>query len=288
MVSNRKVDALLFGGKFLIDIEFGFSALTKYFNDLELVQSGISLKDLGYKNDISMAISIISPNGKTDPVNKSSFEPGSHSKISLSGVMQMDGGMSSVGIAQLAEMIQNLDAHPNIAGHKFDVNTGGGEAVAGIHLYNTVKDLKKPSVAQVHTCASAGYLAMLPVNEIVALSTMSRIGSIGAMISMDKKFIDWYKENIDDIYSNLSPEKNDALNSYLNGDKTKLVNSLDSLVQDFHEKVMKHRRLNPENKKETLKGNTFYSKEAKSRGLIDSIGTEAYATKRLNFYINNK
>lgn len=287
MVTNRKVETLLFGGEFLIDLEFGHKSLLKYFNDLSLVESGVSVKDLGYKNDAQSAIAIIDQTGRIQYGTKGAIESGSIAKIPIHGVMQMNGGMSQMGISDIAQIIQDLDSNPNIAGFKFDVNTGGGEATAGIHLYNTVKDLNKPSVAQFHTMASAGYLGMLPVKEMVALSSTSKAGSIGAMISLDKKFIDWYKENIQAVYSSKSPEKNSDFNSLLNGDYSKIITSLDKMVGEFHAKVVMHRGLNPDYKEQTLKGDTFYAKEAKTRGLIDSIGTEAYATKRLNFYIKN-
>jgi ClpP class serine protease len=286
MLSNRKVESLILGSEFLIDLDFGFKSLLKYLNDLSLVESGVSIKDMGYKNDPMASVSIINQNGNVSYSTKE-IQNGSIAKIGINGVMQMNGGISTSGIADLAEVIQSLDANPAIAGFKFDVNTGGGEATAGMHLYNTLKDMKKPKVAQFHMMASAGYLGMLPVDEMIALSTASRAGSIGAMISLDKKFIDWYKENIQDIYSTMSSGKNDEWNALLNGDTSKMINSLDTLVSDFHSKVLQHRTLKDSNQVETLQGKTFYAKDAKSRGLIDSIGTEAYATKRLNFYIKN-
>lgn len=287
MNSNRKIDALIFGGEFLIDLDFGIRSLLKYAHDLSLVESGVSIKDLGYKSDPQSAISVIDQNGKVQYGTKGEIQQGSIAKIPVSGVMQMDGGMCSSGIKDLADFIQQLDANPNIAGFLFDVNTGGGESTAGIHLYNTVKDLTKPSVAQFHTMASAGYMAMLPTKEKIALSPMSRVGSIGALISIDKQFLDWYKNNIQDIYSTKSPDKNSEFNALLNGDHSKLVNSLDKMVSDFHDMVLAHRSLNPQMQDSTLKGGTFTAKDGKHRGLIDSIGSEAYAKKRLNFYIKN-
>jgi len=189
------------------------------------------------------------------------------------------------GIEEVCEELYQLDNDPNISAHKLIMNTPVGDATAAAELYNTVKDLKKPKIGLVHLAASAGYLGILPCDEIIALSDMSRAGSIGALTSIDKKFAASYKERYDEIYSSKSPEKNDGQRAYLNGDPSIIVRELDKLVDIFQAKVVMHRSLNPEFKAETLKGRLFNAKEAKTRGLIDLIGPESLANKRLRSFI---
>lgn len=285
MIQNRNIDLLLTRAQFLIDFDFGLKILGKYIHDISMVEAGATPKDLGYNNNPQARTVFYSPDGRITPRVK---EAGSIAKITISGLMTQEDQLCAPGMRSMAEMIQDIDANPDVAGIKFDVNSGGGEVTAAVHLYNTVKDLTKPSVAQVHTMASGAYLGLLPVDEIIALSSFSQIGSIGVVSIIDLEFVNWYKENMEEIYSSKSPEKNDAVRAYLNGDRSKMIKGLDKLADEFHSKVVLHRELNPDYKAETLKGNTWLAKEAKTRGLIDSIGTEAYATKRLFNYIKLK
>lgn len=287
MVANRAIDTFIYNTQFLIDEEFGLEALAKYFHDLYLIESGATPKELGYKNKISDNVSIICGEFVDQYTNSNNIKHGSIAKINLSGVMRMDSGLCNMGIQELSDSLHQLDSNQNVKGFLFSVHSGGGEATSGIHLYNTIKDLSKPSVAHTHTMASAAYLAMLPVNEMIAQSTMSRIGSIGAMVSIDKKLIDYYKNNIQDIYSSKSTNKNSEIRSFLeSGDTSKIVKSLDKTVSEFHSKVLAHRTLPDATKEDTLTGHLFDAHTAKSRGLIDSIGGQNYAIKRLNHYIN--
>lgn len=284
---NRKIRELIISGQFLIDEEMGLTALQKYLHDLELVEAGLSLKDLGYTADRLNAISIDEPSGRRFFLGDARIPAGSISRTKIDGVMMMKGGLCSMGIEEVCEELYQLDNDPNIRAHKLIMNTPGGEATAAAEMYNVVKDLKKPSVALVHLSASAGYFGILPAKEIIALSDMSRIGSIGALTSIDKKFAAAYKERYEEIYSSKSPDKNEAQRAYQNnGDSSIIVRELDKLVDIFQAKVVMHRELNPDFKSETLKGKVFTAREAKTRGLIDLIGSETLANKRLQSFIN--
>lgn len=288
MLSNRKIDAIILGSEFLIDFDYGIQALNKYLHELSLVEAGVSLKDLGYSNDPMMNISIINSNGSVSRP-KDGIASDAIARITLNSVLRMEDGLSSAGMRSMGEKINELKANPNIQGFLFDVNSGGGEATAGIHLYNIVKELNKPSVAIAHMMASATYLAMLPVTEMVALSTISKIGSIGTMMSIDKKMIEEFKANYIDIYASKSPNKNEEARQFIDsGDISKFVTWLDKVNNEFHAKVLAYRDLNPDTKTESLSGRLFLAKEAKANGLIDSIGTEDYAMRRLKGYIKTK
>ncbi|MBK9258168.1 MAG: hypothetical protein IPM42_22235 [Saprospiraceae bacterium] len=50
--------------------------------------------------------------------------------------------------------------NPNIEGAILEVNSGGGEAMAGQIMFNAIRDFKKPVVAYVHNAGSAAYMAI--------------------------------------------------------------------------------------------------------------------------------
>jgi len=157
-------------------------------------------------------------------------------------------------------------------------------AMAGQIMYNAIKDFKKPVVAYVHNAGSAAYMAIAGAKEIIASGDMSRLGSIGAYISLDKKFIAQYKDRFDEIYSDLSTDKNSAIRNYIEtGDKSGLKDSLNETVLSFQNLVTSNREIKKQD--HTLKGGMFQAGEAKKLGLADIIGTEELAIKRLKTYI---
>lgn len=213
----------------------------------------------------------------------SSLPKGTIVKLYLNDYMSVQGGMCHMGVQELANNLLFYRDNPNIEGAILEVNSGGGEAMSGQIMFNAIKDFKKPVVAYVHTAGSAAYMAISGVKEIVASGEMSRLGSIGAFVSLDKKFISVYKERFDDIYSDLSSDKNSGFRSYIEtGDSTGIKAMLNESVLAFQSMVTSNRDI--KKKEETLRGGMFQAKDAKSRGLADMIGSEELAIKRLKTY----
>jgi protease-4 len=189
-----------------------------------------------------------------------------------------------LGVQSFANTLLSFKNEDSVKGAIIEINSGGGEATAGQILYNAIKDFGKPVVAYAHNAGSAGYMGLLSCKEIIASGEMARFGGIGAYISIDKSFISFYKAYFEDIYSDLSPEKNEEFRAYLeNDDKTLFKESLNETVTAFHNLVKQNRNLAfPDS---TLKGKMFKASDAKRRGLIDMIGSETLAIKRLQSYI---
>lgn len=212
-----------------------------------------------------------------------SLPKGSIVKLQLNDYMAVNDGLCTMGIQSLANNLLFYKDNVNISGAILEVNSGGGEAMAGQIMYNAVKDFKKPVVALVHNAGSAAYLAISGATEIVASGELSRLGSIGALVSLDRKFIATYKDRFEEIYSDLSGDKNAGIRSYIEtGDSSLIKQSLNETVLAFQSIVTNHRDV--KKKDETLRGGMFQARDAKSRGLVDIIGTEELAIKRLKNY----
>ena len=213
----------------------------------------------------------------------SSLPKGTVVKLFLNDYMSVQGGFCQMGVQELANNLLFYRDNPNIEGAILEVNSGGGEAMAGQIMYNAIRDFKKPVVAYVHTAGSAAYLSIAGVKEIIASGELSRLGSIGALISLDKKFIQLYKDRFDDIYSDLSSDKNSGIRSYIEtGDSTGIKEMLNESVRAFQSIVESNRDI--KKRDETLRGGMFQAAEAKKRGLADMIGSEELAIKRLRTY----
>lgn len=215
-------------------------------------------------------------------------EAGSILKLSLSGTMLTEDTLCTYGVRTLAENLYLGYKNPNIAGILLDVNSGGGEASAGTILKNAISDKNKPVVTYFNTLGSAALMGTLPSNEIIAAGESSSAGSVGTFISLNKEFIAWYKENIDDIYSSVSDDKNKPFRAYLEGDYGPIRSMVTEHAKLFQNDVSKIRELKGDEKTqlETISGGMFFAQDAKKRGLIDGIGTQNYALKRLRSHIN--
>lgn len=277
-----------------IDEAYAFSAFADMLSEIEL-------SSLGEKFELSsrrkVSFEVIS--NSSSPVDISyNFDnkgidinnqllPGSIAKITLSGVMRLQDGMSNAGTLSLTKALDFAKYNPNIEGLLLEIASGGGEVAAGNQLYNAVKSFGKPVVAAAHYAGSAAYMVASAAKEIVGIGTMSEVGSIGAFYSINKKVLEYLKENFIDIYSNKSGQKNKEFKALIAGDHTPIKDSLDQIVTEFHKIVTTNRSLtNDALTADTLEGGMFNAKDAKKRGLIDQIGTMDTAIKLLKSHIN--
>lgn len=217
--------------------------------------------------------------------NNAATNGGGVLRLRLQGVMTVADQMCSDGVQTLVDRLYSAYNDNSVGGILLEVNSGGGEATAGHILHNAIKDKNKPVVVHATTMGSAALLGTLSANEIVAAGDASRIGSIGSYISIDKKMLENYANNVVDIYATQSSEKNAEFRSLMNGDFAGLQKAVDKSAEMFQKEVRKFRKMKSDDN--TLNGGMFYAKDAKNRGLVDSIGGLNYALKRLNSQINN-
>lgn len=300
MASNRHIDELvinsfLSGGALHIEESFAFAALSKYVNELELLRSGVPFANLGIgKSRAASKPFHIRMDGSpmnlpTDTTaDTEEMTPSNLCIIPIRGVMTMQGGMSANGIENVINCMKDCQTDNHIGGIIFDVDTGGGEAMAGEELMyaNDSFTKVKPAIAHFRTMGSAGVMGMLPCNEIIAKTDRSKCGSIGTYRSIDKAFLAWYKANIIDIYADKSPNKNKEFNQMKEGDFSGVQAMVNKINENFLADVQKYRPLSGD-VENTLSGGMFDTTEAKKRGLVDGMGDLAYAIKRIQYHQKN-
>jgi protease-4 len=252
----------------LIDLEFGLSALNSYLTDLALLKSGVSFAELGYSEK----------RASQKPVSR-----GNIAMLQLNGVMRLEDGISTRGVRSLIADIESANLNSMVRGILLEINSGGGEAVAGGVLHDAIKSSSKPIVSYGHFVGSAAYMAAIASDELVLSNNMAKAGSIGAMITVDKKLFENYKDSYMSIYAQQSPDKNKELRSALEGDFSFVQMSVDQAAQIFQNTVLEYRKI--KDKEKALSGGMFYAEEAKGLGLIDGIGGIEYALRRLHSHI---
>lgn len=274
------------GKELAIDEGLALQYLLDYQSRYEMLKIERSLDVFRPLKSASETI-IVHSNGLQEVTNfsKLNFNLPKDSVISMdvSGFMSSEDGLCSYGAKSFAKALLAYKNVDNVIGAKINFDSGGGEAMAGHIIYDAIKEFQKPVIAYVYNAGSAAYLAAVAAKEIVAANENAKVGSIGAYISISKKFLELYGSEIVDIYSDLSSDKNKEIRSLLNGDETPIKEMLNRSVEIFQSKVKKNRPLkkDPEG---SMSGGMFFANDAKSRGLIDFIGNNEFALSRVHQY----
>jgi ClpP class serine protease len=263
-----------------IDIEYGMSFLSKV----------LYSQSMGIRQQQPAPFSVVSDGGVTQIDSLSSMSSGSMLRLRYSGAMVTDDQVCGQdGIQTLSDRMYAAYSSKNVSGILLELNSGGGEGLSADILGEVMADRNKPVVIRTHILGSAAVKGAVQADEIIASNANARIGSIGAFFSVNKSFVTWYQENMDDIYATTSQDKNLEFRAYLEGDKMPMKKLIDKYDSDFKGFVSTHRSLkgSAATVKETLSGGMFEAADAKSRGLIDGIGGLSYAVKRLQSHIRN-
>lgn len=271
MPSNKIIDNLITSSEWLIDINWGMRQLSKYLSDVELIEKGVSVKELGYQSTKKPASEIVLADRRDQ---RWSREEGKNDQfinyVQIIGVMQPYGGMCSYGADDWSSFLMSADAKADVVAHIVDIDSGGGAVSAGAMMYETMKSLKKPVYVIGNFIGSAAYMTAIPAKKVYLKSDFAEAGSIGVMLSLDKEFVSWYQENVIDIYSEKSPNKNFEWREILKGNYKPITQELNDTADLFHSKVLLHR---PQVSKEMLKGDMVKAAKAIESGLVDGVRT---------------
>lgn len=294
--SNRDIDALIMHGEFEIELNWGINQLAGYLQELDLLEKGAKFSDLGIgmrREECRPRVYSIQ-NGSPVIVNNpkvladsSSTPAGSYAMLRLQGVMRSSSGASHQGVDEISDQFFAAYQNENIAGVLLEVNSGGGESLAGSRLQSVMAESPKAVVVWAHFSASAAVRATAPADEIIASTEGAEIGSIGTLITVDRRFAQWYNSYVEDIYADKSTNKNKEFREFLKGNLDPLKANLNRSNEQFLAEVSRYRQLkhDPEH---TLSGAMFPAKEARRRGLIDGIGSFSYALSRLEANVRRR
>lgn len=296
---NPAIEAVLANGQLAIDAGFGLQCLNQYLSDLALLSNGASYSDLGIeqrRRESDPRIIVTNPsaavtiNDRGLLYNSALTPAGSIAVLRVSGFMQTEssgGSGGARGMRGFADDLRAAYANQNISGILLEINSGGGEVLAMEVAISAIQARNKPIVSHAYFAASAAYGTAAATDEIVALSEMVRLGSIGSVISLNKAALQEYAEQYIDLYGSNAPRKNKEFRAALDGDFSALQQVVDDATDKFQAKVKDMRPLRGTESKisDTLSGDVFAADEARRRGLVDGIGSTEFAIKRLEAWI---
>lgn len=290
------IDRYVVPGLYEIEEQWGWAQLVELTNEMFLLRTGVPYSELGIskRREDSMP-AIISAAGDRNRVvynpqllqDEEQTPAGSFALLKLNGVMRANDGMSSRGVGSLIRDLNAAYDNQNIDGIIIEANTGGGESLAGTMLQSAIEESPKPVVVYAHMLASAGVRGTLAADEIIASGPGAQIGSIGTYITLDKDFARYYTRWYEDLYADKSTNKNKDFREYLKGNVEPLRQSINRSNDNFLKEVQQYRPLRGD-VENTLSGELFYAKDAKSRGLVDGVGSFQYAVQRLSANVRRR
>lgn len=196
-------------------------------------------------------------------------------------------GTEKTSVQSYAELFKELQKDDSVQGVIIEIDSGGGHDSASMYLGNVISELTavKPVVAYGHMIASGAYLMSINCNLIIASNILSKIGSIGAYVSLSKIMKEFYSEFFEDVYAEQSPEKNEEFREYvIDGGTEKYQKMANESARSFISAVKEKRAFVND---EVFAGKLYTAENAKRVGLIDGIGTLDYAKSRIISLLNN-
>lgn len=191
------------------------------------------------------------------------------------------------GSDDVTAQIREADADPDMRAIVLEIDSPGGDPVAGNEIESALKLARKPTVALIRSEGdSAAYLAASGADTIFA-NEFSDVGDIG----ITESYTDQSKQDQANgiTFDQLSVgQYKDMFNSdkpLTEAERTLAMSQLQLLYRDFVQIVAQNRSLSSSTALSLANGSGFPAQEALQDGLIDSIGTvddvRAFLTKKI-------
>jgi len=184
---------------------------------------------------------------------------------------------------QFVDDLMAAEANPSILSHFLHVNSGGGEAWYLDIAAAALQGVKKPVVAYAESVmASAAYYLAMYADRIYAGTKFDIIGSIGTMTSFIDliPLLEKYGAKYIEEYADQSTRKNKKYNDLRKGEPEQFKKEvLNPLAAEFISAVKSARPQIKEGDGDrgVFQGETFFTQDAESLGLIDGVRTLAQA-----------
>jgi protease-4 len=270
-----------------ISMKYGF--VDKILNRVELrdyllTQDGIELD----KNTNSPRFTYIQD--YFEITQKQEDHPSSLAIINATGEI-FDGSYkeNQISSEDLSKLIRSVSKDSSINGLLLRINSPGGSGFASEIIRQELLNLKSKGipiiVSMADIAASGGYWIAADADEIWA-SPLTLTGSIGvfAVLPSIEKALNQYGVNYDGVSTtNFNPSvvssPSESVNKFMQ-------NFVDKAYDDFINLVSEGRNLDKEKVEKIAKGRVWTGSEAKENGLIDNLGTQSDALKRLSELAN--
>jgi len=181
-------------------------------------------------------------------------------------------------VQEVVAQLRKAEKDKHIRSVLIKVDSPGGTTTASDMLYHEILSYKKKTdvkivVSMMGVAASGGYYISLPADTIMAHPT-TVTGSVGVILMQPD--VTGLMEKIGvDVHVNKSGEKKDMGSPFRKATPEELAllqGVTDGLAERFIGLVQKHRELDEKTMAEVATARIYLAQEAKTLGLVDSIG----------------
>lgn len=178
------------------------------------------------------------------------------------------------GTQTIMNILESWKTDDSIIGVVMDYNSGGGQVSGTREAARYIFDYTKPVVSYTNdVCGSAAFYMYAAGDYHLVNQYADLVGCIGTMwYSIDLEgVIEKNGGKVNELYSDLSPEKNIHSRALKSGDAKVLIEKmLNPDAATFHADI---KEFMPSISEKALKGDVFLPEEALNEGLADSFGT---------------
>jgi len=204
--------------------------------------------------------------------------------ISLEGnIVDGPGGISifgahTIGSQAFSELIDQLEATPDIAAIVLRINSPGGSAQASDILWNRFLHLRQsrhiPMVTSVGNMAASGGYYIACASDLIVAEPISVVGSIGIFGGkVDASgLLNKISVSNTNVKTHPSADAESSMRGFTEEERTILQASMDDGYQRFLGVVSQARNMSPAHIDSLGEGRVFTGVEAKQVGLVDTLG----------------
>jgi len=277
MTTEQSLSVLL--GQWEIEMNYGLEALGRFLFQVEGLKSGVVQKDEIIREKKALAATRVFFADGSDMMLEDGggfdgLSEGVVAHMRLEGAMRLSDGWCTEGVRSFGMRIDEAGRSENVRGLVLEVNSGGGESVAGTELQNAVRDFVdrgKPVYVYGQQVLSAALRGVLPATKIYMSGGSSFVGSVGTMYTVDNRLLEIVRKNFTDIYARQSTLKNDEFRELVKGNVEPLIDMLSENAQVFIDEVSWWRDIQGSQSEELYAGKTMRAKDGLGIGLIDGV-----------------
>jgi len=212
--------------------------------------------------------------------------------IPIQGIIMTTGdsfyGQDIASSDKIVKNIKKADEAENIKAIIFEINSGGGTAVASEEVVNAIKKSNKTTLAYIREVGASGAYWIASATDYILASRMSITGSVGVIGSYLEfsGLLDRYNITYQRIVAGKHKDIGSPLKDLTREEEDILQKQLDLIHDYFLNDVIENRNLTEESIKQVSTAQIFLGKQAKDLNLIDDFGGKeesiAYIEQQLN------
>ena len=187
--------------------------------------------------------------------------------------------------------IKKAEENPKIKAIIFEINSGGGSAVASDEIASEVKKTTKPTVAWIREVGASGAYWIASATDHIIANRMSVTGSIGVIASYLEfsRLLEHYNVTYQRLIAGRYKDIGSPFKEMTDEEEDFFQEQLDLIHEFFIDEVAQNRNLSKEQTEELATGMFYLGVQAKNLGLVDELGGKEevinYLEKELNITV---